>query len=71
MTCRCFHIVGENLLCREHGGEDIWLPGAYKQPVRAIDYPPSPINFRDPWWDFMDAVPEMEKREKVLAEAIP
>jgi hypothetical protein len=54
---RCFHGVGEHLLCRAHGGPDGWTAGAYKlkprpepsMPVEAIG------NLQHPWWDFLDA----------------
>ena len=57
MACsRCFHIVGEHYLCREHGGEDGFSAGFYKLQQRALDFPPSEAmnNYQHPWFDFLD-----------------
>jgi hypothetical protein len=57
MVClRCFHIVGEHYLCREHGGEDGFSAGFYKLKQQPRDFPP-PEAMNNPchsWFDFLD-----------------
>ena len=66
MNCpHCFHVIGEHLLCMEHGGESAWTAGAYHWKSKPLDAPRMPIDFRDPWFDFLDY------GDKVLSEAIP
>ena len=60
---RCFHIIGEHLLCLEHGGEYAFTGGKPKIP----DLPPPEAiyDFQHSWWSFLDL------GEKVTEEAIP
>lgn len=72
MTCsRCWHIIGESYLCRQHGGEDGFTAGAYKLKDKPIGYPPSE-DFEGPWFDFLDSVPASRavrmKHGKVMFE---
>lgn len=71
-----FYETGQRHLCRATRDklvkkigrmtpEQFWSPEAFKQPEKKMDYPPMPENFRDSWWNFLDA------GEKVVAEAIP
>lgn len=75
---RCFHIIGEHLLCREHGGESGWSQMAYLHRPKPIDLcPPEEMNdYKHPWWDFLDdAAPQLRTKKKsqqaFLEEAIP
>jgi hypothetical protein len=65
MTCHCWRIVGEHLICKACGGADIWLASAYKQPERTLDTAPLPINLDDDWWRFLD------RGKKILSEVTP
>ena len=67
MVCpRCFHIIGEHYLCREHGG-DFSEKEARRPRLRPADEcPPEALyNLQHPWWAFLDS------GEKILSEAIP
>jgi len=63
---RCFHNIGEHLLCREHGGEDGWSAGAYQWKPPARDLPPREAlsNVNHVWFSFID-------RTGPMVEAIP
>jgi hypothetical protein len=64
MTCpRCWHIIGEYLLCRDHGGGNCWSKGAPKSPN--LDAPPEPVDINDPWFDFLNT------GKKVVSEVTP
>jgi hypothetical protein len=68
MACsRCWHIIGEHYLCRDHGGDEGFSAGALKLQSKAPSLPPPEAmhNLQHPWWNFLD------EGEKVLEEAIP
>ena len=83
MTCsRCFHAVGEHLLCRNHGGPSGWTSGAYKLKPKPQSEPmPSEAigNLQHHWWDFLDQTDAAPSRigtykvaaTKALKEFIP
>ena len=57
MICpKCFHIVGEHYLCREHGGEDGFCAGFYKLKQQPRDFPPleALYDYTHPWFNFLD-----------------
>jgi hypothetical protein len=68
---RCFHVIGEHYLCREHGGEDGWSLGAYrlKPKVREACPPEAVDDLWHPWWSFLDAMPQRTKQKFV--EIVP
>jgi hypothetical protein len=65
---RCFHIIGEHLLCLDHGGESGWSAGAHRWKPKPVDLPPVEAmgNLWHPWWNFHDNI-----EPKVTSEATP
>lgn len=72
---RCFHIIGEHLLCLKHGGESGFSKAAEKLKLNPIDYPPMPENFDDPWWNFLDKGEPIKTEKKgaqmTFSEMVP
>ena len=66
MSCpRCFHIIGEHLLCQDHGGDSGWTAGASKLKGMAATCPSEAVyDFQHPWWDWLDNA-KLEKLRNV------
>lgn len=74
---RCFHVIGEHLLCLEHGGESPWSPLAYRHKSKPVDpCPPEAANdYKHPWYSFLDGVPQQLATKKgpknLFSEVVP
>ena len=66
MTCpHCWRIVGEHLLCRDHGAGKLWYTG--KPPERKLTLPPLAAMYDPchPYFDFLNV------GKKVVSEVTP
>jgi hypothetical protein len=54
---RCFHIIGEHLYCKDHGGV-FESAKVDKTPPKPLDpCPPEAIyDLNHVWWNFLDAI---------------
>ena len=72
---RCWHVIGEHLLCRNHGVVNAWGAGAYRWTPKPIEpCPPEAENdYTHEWWSFLDVVemPLKSRSGGSMGEIIP